>query len=1123
MAHPRSPDRGVLGYATTDVASTSRPPLAANSGEGPATWRPALDPGTVVADRYRIVTFLARGGMGEVYEAEDLTLKMRIALKSIAPEVAADARMIERLKREVLLARKVTHPNVCRLHDLGFHKDERGTIAFLTMDLLRGIPLAVHLARKGRLEVEEALPILRQIASGLEAAHDAGVIHRDLKARNVMLVEGDGPGGVRATPASGGPRAVVMDFGIALSAEDDGLRALDTGEGRFLGTPAYMAPEQVNGTELTPATDVYALGVMLFEMVTGSFPFRAPSSLEVITMRLTQPAPPPRSVVPSLDRRWNDAILKCLEREPGRRFARASEVVSAVTAPAQPWTQRRASRIAAIVALLGAFAAAAGWVGVSRMGKANAPEAGTTKRRPAVAVLALENESKAGTSAWVSTALAGMLGTELGAEGELRVIPGDQVARAEKDLSIAPGALSEAVLAHLQENLGADYVVTGRYEALGDGKRVRIDLALRDAHSGKELKTVTADGDAADLYAAAASLGGPLRKKLGVRPASSEESMRARATLPEGEEAARTYAEGVEQARAADYSAAIRSFDKTVAAEPRFALGHAALAGALGALGFDAQAQEEAKVAFELSAGLPRPAQLQVESRYRALTKNWDRAVEIDHALFAFFPDSTEYGLHYVRSLIAAGRSDEGLRVLDALRDLPPPDCDDPQIDTYEAVAASKISDFRRQLAAGRAAAAKAEKRGQELILADAHHHVAEALAALGKPGESATERELARALYAKLGDRDGEAGELAGIAMAHLDSGDPSGALPLLERSLEIVRQVGARYKIANRVNEIGEARMALGDVAEARARWEEARALYEAIGDREGVGNTLGNLAVALTDQGDLEAAKQAHHDSIERLRAVKARSSLLSETLDLADLSLEMGDRTAAEQLEKDAETQNQALDSGYHAAVMALLRAKIARESGDAAASKREAEAALAGFEKEEAKAEADGAKILLAHLALEEGHPADAEPLATDAVEHARSHALKAVEAAALAPLLAALVGERKLDAAEPLLERAAALTVEDVPAKIDLDLAVAEALGTMGADRERMVRMRGEARELAAKGFFVRELEARLAAASALASPAARAKELQAITSTAQAKGYVRLAHAAQLARKPSR
>jgi tetratricopeptide (TPR) repeat protein/tRNA A-37 threonylcarbamoyl transferase component Bud32 len=1100
VASPRSPDRGVLGYATTDIASTSRPPLAANSGEAPATWRPALEPDTVLADRYRIVTFLARGGMGEVYEAEDLTLKMRIALKSIAAEVAADARMIERLKREVLLARKVTHPNVCRLHDLGFHRDARGTIAFLTMDLLRGIPLAVHLARKGRLETAEALPILRQIAVGLDAAHDAGVIHRDLKARNVMLVEGDGPGGARATPASGGPRAVVMDFGIALAAEDDGLRALDTGEGRFLGTPAYMAPEQVNGTEISPATDVYALGVMLFEMVTGTFPFRAPTSLEVITMRLTHPAPPPRTRVPSLDERWDDAILKCLEREPGRRFARASEVVAAVTAPPRHWMRRRRTQLGALAAL-GALVAALGSAAAFRAFKPAAPESGAGKRRPTVAVLALQNESKAADAAWVSTALAGMLGTELAAEGELRVIPGDRVSRAEKDLSIIPGTLAPPVLAHLQENLAADYVISGGYQVAGEGKRFRIALALRDAHSGKELKTLTAEGDSADLYAAAASLGGSLRKKLGVRPAS---------------------AEGIESRRAADYASAIRSFERTVAAEPRFALGHAALAGALGALGFDPRAQEEAKTAFELSAGLPRSDQLEVESRFRALTKNWDRAVEIDRALFAFFPDSSEYGLLCVRSLIAAGRSDDGLRVIETLRDLPPPDCDDPQIDIYEAVAASKISDFRRQLAAARAAEAKAEKRGQELILADAHHHVAEALAALGKPEEAAPERELARALYAKIGDRDGEAGELAGIGMAHLDSGDPAAALPLLERSLEIVRQVGARYKIANRVNEIGEARIALGDVAEARTRWEEARSLYEAIGDREGVGNTLGNLAVALTSQGDLEGAKQAHHDSIERLRAVKARSSLLSETLDLADLSLETGDRAAAERLQKDAETQNQAMDSEYHAAVTSLLRARMARESGDPATSKREAESALGGFEKEDAQAEADATKTLLAHLALADGRLGDAEALASGAAVHARAQALKSVEAAALAPLLAAKVRQKKLDEVGPILVRAAELTVEEATAKIDLDLAVAEGLRAVGGNRDRLAGVLDDARTLAAKGFFVHELEVRLAAARSM-TPGARSKELQAIAGAAQAKGYVRLARAAQLAPKGSR
>lgn len=197
----------------------------------------ALSSGEIVSGRYRIVRFIARGGMGEVYEAEDLELKGRVALKTLLPEIAADPRMIARFKQEIQLSRQIAHPNVCKVFDVDRHPpgSSPSQIVLLSMEYLAGETLAQELERAGRMSVDEALPVVRQMAAALDAAHAAGVIHRDFKTSNVMLV-----------PASGGVRAVVTDFGLARKAAPDD-ESTATLPGRVAGTLDYMAPELLSG------------------------------------------------------------------------------------------------------------------------------------------------------------------------------------------------------------------------------------------------------------------------------------------------------------------------------------------------------------------------------------------------------------------------------------------------------------------------------------------------------------------------------------------------------------------------------------------------------------------------------------------------------------------------------------------------------------------------------------------------------------------------------------------------------------------------------------------------------------------------------------------------------------
>ena len=279
--------------------------------------RSTFQKGELILKRFRIIRLLGRGGMGEVYEAEDSEIG-RVALKTIREDIRGDGSLLQRFRQEVLLARMVTSPYVCRIHEFFTlpAEENRPTIAFLTMEFLGGATLADRIATSGPLPWREAEPIALQLCQALEAIHNAGVIHRDLKSRNVMLASDNGA-----------PRAVVMDLGLARRAREN-LGQL-TLAGAVMGTPGYMAPEQFEGGTATAATDIYAFGVMLYETVTGKMPFKAATPAAAAVRRARRLAPA-SSIQPGMPRRWDRVIEKCLEYEPAQRFQSATELAAAL-------------------------------------------------------------------------------------------------------------------------------------------------------------------------------------------------------------------------------------------------------------------------------------------------------------------------------------------------------------------------------------------------------------------------------------------------------------------------------------------------------------------------------------------------------------------------------------------------------------------------------------------------------------------------------------------------------------------------------------------------------------------------------------------------------------------------
>jgi serine/threonine protein kinase len=307
----------------------------------------AFSLGQVIGARFQIIRFIGRGGMGEVYEAQDIELGTRVALKTLRPEISADPWALKRFRQEIHLANRISHPNVCRMFDIardhadGQPEDHATGHVFITMELLEGEALSEFLKRRKRVNLDEARPLIQQMAGALKAAHEAGVIHRDFKPSNVVLVRA-------SEDSTGGTRAVVTDFGLAhavtgsVSTSESFVQSLSK-TGQILGTLAYMAPEQLEGRQATPATDVYALGLVIYEMLTGHAPFPEHAPLAGAFLRVKEQPPSPRTYVPDLDSACEQTIMRCLSVEPSARFQSAAEVAASMLASASTAIRPRPS------------------------------------------------------------------------------------------------------------------------------------------------------------------------------------------------------------------------------------------------------------------------------------------------------------------------------------------------------------------------------------------------------------------------------------------------------------------------------------------------------------------------------------------------------------------------------------------------------------------------------------------------------------------------------------------------------------------------------------------------------------------------------------------------------------
>jgi len=675
-------------------------------------------PGEIAAERYQVIRLIGRGGMGEVYEALDLELQQRVALKTLRPDVDDQKQYTARFKREIQLARKVTHPNVCRIFDLGIHRQPAAgnqpgrELVFLTMELLPGETLDKRLGHCGKLSPDEALPVIMQLVEALGAAHGSGVVHRDLKPANIMLV----PGSTEEEPE----RVVVTDFGLARTGTYaqtiSGALSLQTG---LVGTPLYMAPEQLESQTATEKSDIYALGVVIFQLVTGSLPYTAENPLAAAIKCLREPPIRPSSLSPELDPVWETAILRCLALKPEDRFPNVWELGETLggekmrrldggqTPPPEgvpvprKWKQPRTAIILTSALLLSLVLLAMIVVplflekDVSPDGK---PVETSALQRPAMAVLNFKNRTESPDVRWLSIALAEMIRTELATSEAVRLIPGENIARAMMELSLPESdSLAPDTLQRIRANLGSQWVASGSFIHLGN--EIQVSVCVQDTLSGETLVLAAESGAESNLFQLVSNIGEYLCRELHLGEIKPGDSKKALAALPVQPEALKHYAQGLEKLRFLDALSARDLLEKAVQIEPGCAVIHLALADAWDGLGYDEFVRAEVQEAFDLSSDLNREDRLQIEGRYHEVHFQWEKAIQIYLTLLTFYPDNLEYGLRLAGVQRKAGQGAEALKTLEKLRRLPAPERNDPRIDLAGALVYGELSDYQNQLA----------------------------------------------------------------------------------------------------------------------------------------------------------------------------------------------------------------------------------------------------------------------------------------------------------------------------------------------------------------------------------------------------------------------------------------
>ncbi len=833
-----------------------------------------LATGTQLAGRYRILELVGVGGMGMVYRAMDERLDLPVAIKVLRPDLGRDAERLERFKKELVLARQVSHPHVVRTHDIG----SDGESIFITMDFVAGRSLGELLIDDGRLDPERAADIVRQVASGLAAAHDAGVVHRDLKPANVLLDD------------SG--RAAITDFGVARSLGGGG----PTLPGIVVGTLDYLSPEQARGGAVDGRSDLYALGILLFEMLTGKLPFAGGSDAEVLVQRLTGATQDLRTMGVGVPAPLAAIVRKLLQRDPARRYQTAQEVLDDLSgmkrkARSFEFPGGRRGALAAGGLLLVLALLAGGWavgrrVQLARQAPAARPAAAATAH--AVALLPLADETGRADLAWVAAGLPEMLAASLAEGRGLRVLDGQRIFVTLESLKLPPGPPSTAEARRLAELLDADRLVTGRVRSAGG--RLRIDLSLIETDlPNLPARPLSAEAEVGETFRLVDQLGTSLRAWLAV-PAVTQGL-----PLSKSPAALAAYATGAASLRRGDALAAAAALERAVASDPRYSAAWVQRARARDELGRRDAAREAARRAVEtLGPGESRGAYeaRAVEAR---LSGHPEKAEEILAQLVERYPEDAEARVELAEAYGEQGSLDRAIPALENVVKLAP---HHPRAWFLLAKYSIVSGNARRAIDDYLVHALVVQNQlGSDEGRADVLNAFGVAFRNLGDLEHAAENYEQAAAIRRRIGDEGGYATTLRNLSNIHLVRGEYAASQKQLEEALAILQRLGDGPGIADLYNDFGVLAEERGDYEETLNYYQRALRVRRDLGNDVALAQSFGNVGYACYQLGRYDDALVYWRQGLDLAGKSGDPNGVVLATQNLGMLELARGDWDAS----------------------------------------------------------------------------------------------------------------------------------------------------------------------------------------------------------------------------------
>jgi DNA-binding winged helix-turn-helix (wHTH) protein/tetratricopeptide (TPR) repeat protein len=777
-----------------------------------------------------------------------------------------------------------------------------------------------------------------------------------------------------------------------------------------------------------------------------------------------------------------------------------------------------------VVLLALASLAAYRWRG-SLAGRASAKSnpAPAIHPRRAVAVLGFRNLPGRPEEDWLSTAFTEMLSTELAAGGNWRLVSEEDVSRAKRDLRIGDAdTLAKSTLADLRINPGADVVVLGSCTPIEENgkKRIRVDIRLQDTSSGETITEEAFSGDEGRLFDIAAEAGAHLRNRMGANPASTEAINAARSSLPSNQQAVRLYAEGRAKLSDFEYLAARDLLIKAVAADPENAAAHLALADAWAVLGYTITAQEEAMRALDLSSMLSREEQLSVEGRYRELTWDWPKAIEIYRALTQFFPDNLEYGLRLAAVLSKGGRAPDSLLAIAALRRIPKPISDDPRIDLQEASTYDRAGDYQRLQTASANAAAKAQKRGSRILLAEAKLKQSLASSRLNDPKGALALSEEAEGIYKEVGDEYGFANAQYRVADLLFQQGNYAQSNALLEECLQVFHTLGNDGAAAQTLNDIAGGLFEMGELSKAKDTYEQALVGQRLVRNKRGIADLLTNLGAIQQQQGDLGRARKYDEEALALYNELGEKNALAIMQNNMGEVLVDQGDLSAGKNLWDQSLALRRELGNESDVAESMHNIAGLLGEQGDVAGAQKMFDDALAIQANRGEQGNVAGTRLSKAELMLESGNPGDSEPLLRSALEQFKKEKQVQEEVSAHATLAQTFLELGKLTEAKAEIGQAKRLADrnESYNIRLKTQIVAAQVLSAEGQRDEATRNLQRAIKDAHKAGFFVRQLEATLALAEIEAKYGRKKESLglfQSVEKDARSKGFLLIARKA--------